>query len=150
MNEKKHLLDRRTAVDLLCFLAIIIFVAVFWGSKDTSTALDWDETALTLTMPDESVYTIAYDSILRLELVEEPDFGQCLSGEDGASCQYGLWRNDQLGAYVRYTYKTTTPVMQISTAEAAYWIAFDSSETTIAFLDAFAQLLESGGYLTQK
>jgi len=139
-------LSNRTKAELLCFLVIIIVGTVFFLNDGSEEYISWDDTQLTITMPDETAYTIPFGEITRVALVEEADFGVCLSGESVARMQYGIWRNDVLGEYVLFSSGKANTVMQISTSTEDYWIALENSDMTVSFTDAFVQMLLDSGY----
>lgn len=139
-------LSRRTKVDLLCFLVIIIVGTFFFMNEGSGDDLFWDETQLILTMPDEAVYTIPFSEITHVALVENADFGVCLTGEEAGNRRYGIWQNDLLGEYVLSAYEKTETVMHIATMDEDYWIALESNDTTAAFTDAFITMLKDAGY----
>ena len=139
-------LSNRTKAELLCFLVIIIVGTVFFLNDGSEEHISWDDTQLTITMPDESAYRIPFGEITRVALVEEADFGVCLTGESAARMRYGIWRNDVLGEYVLFSGGKTSTVMQISTSTEDYWIALDNRDMTVSFTDAFAQMLLDSGH----
>lgn len=138
--------SRRTKVDLLCFLVIIIVGTFFFMNDGSDNALFWDDTQLILTMPDGAVHTIPFAEIAEVELVKDAAFGQCLTGEETAKRRYGIWQNDLLGEYVLSAYGTTEIVMHIATEAEDYWIALENDDTTISFTDAFITMLTEAGY----
>lgn len=136
-------------VDLLCFVVIILGATFFALRDDSAEVLNWDNTELVLTLSEDMVYTIPYEEITNVTLVENPDFGVCLSGGNDKRCQYGVWRNEALGEYVLYAYPDASPVIQVSTAQEDYWFALEKSETTTAFYDGFLKMLTEAGYALQ-
>ena len=139
-------MSRRTKVDLICFAVIILAATVFFLKNGSEEALNWDDTQLQLTVSEDTTYSIPYDQITRVALVEDAQFGVCLSGEDTKKHQSGIWQNELLGSYVLYAYPGASPVIQISTAEEDYWIALDNSDMTTEFYEAFIILLTDAGY----
>ena len=133
-------------MDLLCFLVIILVATAFFMTNDATDQLAWDDQQLTLSLSETAVYTIAYDEITGVALVENVDFGTCLSGENSKRQVWGLWKNELLGEYVLYAYPGASPVIQISTDEEDFWIALDNADTTIAFYEAFLVMLTDAGY----
>lgn len=143
---KQAFLSKRTKVDLICFAVIILVATVFFLSNGSGDALNWDDTQLQLTVSEDMTYTIPYDQIIAVSLVEDGDFGVCLSGEDTNKHQRGLWQNEALGSYVLYAYPGASPVIHIATAQEDYWIALDNSDMTAEFYEAFVIMLTDAGY----
>lgn len=85
--------------------------------------------------------------IVRVELLEDADLGVCLSGGDTAECRYGVWKNDRAGEYVLYAYQSTSPVIQISTAEEDYWIALENGDIFV-YKRPYGQTGGMGRFLT--
>lgn len=139
-------LSRRTKIDLLCFLVIILVGTFFFMGDHSENSLSWDDTQLVLMLPDETAYTIPFAEITHVTLAEDVDFGSCLSGEDSSNRLYGIWENEALGEYVLSAYRKSTAVMQISTAREDYLIALEDDDTTAAFAEAFVKMLEDAGY----
>lgn len=139
-------MSRRTKVDLICFAVIILVATVFFLSNGSEENLNWDDQQLLLTVSEDTTYTISYDQIINISLVEDGKFGICLSGEDAKKHQKGIWQNEQLGSYVLYAYPGASPVIHIATTDEDYWIALDNTDTTIAFYEAFLIMLEEAGY----
>lgn len=134
-------------LNMFCAILIIVAATVFFLMGDSSSdALTWDDQALFLTLSENMSYTIPYADIVRVELLEDADFGVCLSGSDTAKSRYGIWENDRIGEYVLYARQSTSPVIQISTTRETYWIALENEDTTTAFYRAFADMLEGSGY----
>lgn len=145
-SRNRDTMSRRTKVDLICFAVIILVATAFFMTNDATDKLGWDDQQLTLSLSETTVYTIAYDEITDVMLVENVDFGTCLSGENGRRQICGVWKNDLMGEYVLCAYPNASPIIQISTNEEDYWIALDNSDTTIAFYEAFVIMLTDAGY----
>ena len=139
-------MSRRTKVDLICFAVIILVATVFFLNNGSEENLAWDDTQLILTVTEDMVCTIPYAEITRLALVENGNFGVCISGTEGKNSLRGMWENDTLGSYVLYAYPGASPVIHIATTDEDYWIALDNTDTTIAFYEAFLIMLEDAGY----
>lgn len=139
-------MSRRTKVDLICFAVIILVATVFFLRNGSEENLNWDDQQLLLTVSEDAIYTIPYDQIVGITLVEDGEFGVCLSGENTKRHQKGIWQNERLGSYVLYAYPGASPVIHIATTDEDYWIALDNRDTTIAFYEAFLIMLEDAGY----
>lgn len=137
---------RRMRVELICF-AIIIVVATAVSLSDGETdVLSWDETALTLSISQQLCCTVPYGQITQVALLNRPDFGECLSGEDTPRLRSGTWQSDELGRYAVYAYREVPVVICISTADGCYLFNLDQEETTEEFYSAFLEMLDDGGY----
>lgn len=139
-------MSRRTKADLICFAVIILVATVFFLRNGSEENLNWDDQQLLLTVSEDTTYTISYDQIINISLVEDGEFGICLSGENTKRHQKGIWQNERLGSYVLYAYPGASPVIHIATTDEDYWIALDNRDTTIAFYEAFLIMLEDAGY----
>lgn len=139
-------ISKRTKVDLICFAVIILVATVFFLNNGTEEDLAWDDTQLILTVSEDMVCTIPYAEITRISLVENGDFGMCISGTEERNKLRGIWENDTLGSYVLFAYPGASAVIHIAAAQEDYWIALDNRDTTLAFYDAFLIMLEDAGY----
>lgn len=144
--KKQSSMSRRTKADLICFAVIILVATVFFLNNGSEENLAWDDQQLLLTVSEDTTYTISYDQIINISLVEDGEFGICLSGENTKRHQKGIWQNERLGSYVLYAYPGASPVIHIATTDEDYWIALDNRDTTIAFYEAFLIMLEDAGY----
>lgn len=143
---KQSFFSRRTKVDLICFAVIILVATSFFLTNGSEEDLNWDDKQLLLTVSEDTIYTIPYDQIVAVSLVEDGDFGVCLSGEDTKKHQKGIWQNELLGSYVLYAYPGASPVIHIASTDEDYWIALDNKDTTVAFYEAFLIMLKDAGY----
>lgn len=135
-------ITKRDMLFSLVFLVILFVVSPLLTREESDKdLLVWQEGSLKITCPDETVYDIPYHQITGIQLVEEPDFGTCISGESSGNYRYGIWENDTLGKYVLCTFKSFHTVIQIDTADQIYWIGYDSSESTRLLYQGFLDTL---------
>ncbi len=129
------------AIALVFFAAVFLLFPVLRGRQTASQMLAWDDGVFTLTLPDGESHAIPYDTIQGLELIEDPDYGECGSGTSDRQFKYGLWRNDALGEYVLCNFRSFQRVMQVTTADGIYWIGYESEATTASIYESFSEEL---------
>lgn len=133
------------------FLPVIIIVIVGIVSLlrgGGQMGLDIGDDAMTVTSPDEFSFTVAFDEIGSMELVELTDPGTMLSGDENSGFSWGTWENEAWGQYSRCTCKKADQAILITTLDDAHMVfSFESDDTTASLLDALNDLLanrESG------
>lgn len=132
--------------NLLVLLVVFVVVTFLLPNGRQRNLFTWEETQLRITFPDETSRSISYDSLDAIVLVETPNFGVCLSGEDGGNYRYGLWKNDELGEYTLCAYRSFTRVIQLTTESETYWISYESEQTTEGLYRSIVQTLTQEGY----
>lgn len=137
---------RAMLINLVFLLVVFVVVTFVLPNGSQKNLFTWEETQLIITCPDESVYTVPYDSIIHIQLVTNADLGTCRSGDDTTNFRYGRWENEVLGEYVLCCYCSYSTVIQLTTASEDYWISYESAETTTALYDSIVETLTSEGY----
>lgn len=132
--------------NLLVLLVVFVVVTFLLPNGSQRNLFTWEETQLRITFPNETSQSIPYESIDAIVLVESPDFGVCLSGEDSTNYRYGLWESDELGKYTLCAYKSFTSVIQLTTEQDIYWISYESEQTTKELYRSIVQTLAQEGY----
>ena len=132
-REHNWLIEKRNLLFLIFLLpAIIIFSSLTDTPSATSDILLWKDDCMLLTFSDTEHYHVFYDQITHVTLVENPDFGTCISGNDERGIRYGLWKNSTLGTYVLFASQSFDLVIQLDAIDQCYWISIESPETTEA------------------
>lgn len=140
--------NRRMLLGNLVVLLIVFVVVTFLIPNGSQRNLfTWEQTQLRITFPDETSQIIPYDSITAIFLVDAPEMGTCLSGEDGSNYRYGLWKNEVLGEYTLCAYKSFSSVIQLTTKAGIYWISYESAQTTEGLYQSIVQTLTQEGYV---
>lgn len=130
-NEHNRQLEKRNLLFLfILLLAIAVFPLFSPHTKNGPEMLVWEEDRMILSFSENETYPVCYDQIINLSLVENPNFGTCISGRSDRTLRYGQWENDTLGTYILYASQSFTPVIQIETVDRIYWIGIESKETT--------------------
>jgi len=83
--------------------------------------------------------TLDYSDIESVELVESGVDGMRVSGFASSKLLFGIFTNDELGNYTRYTYTGKGPAIIISTSDGILVIADETSELTKALYDAISE-----------
>lgn len=107
-------------------LAVVIFVAAFFlfaPYRDANT-LDFtlEADSFTVTGPENFVFTLSYDRIERMELLELSDPGSAVSGGENRSIRWGEWENSVWGKYTLCAAKRTDTMILITTREGAFFV----------------------------
>lgn len=136
--------QRRKAkyTNLLILLAIMIVVTVVTLVRgETAVSFDWSDTRVQITDPGGTSFTVVYADVTSLELVEHPDYGNCISGKKTASWIYGAWENDVWGTYTLCASAGTDLCIVMQTQQGAVVISYESDEITSALFDSMRELI---------
>lgn len=121
------------------FLVIAVLASVLFADRSGEDLLSWKNGQFSVTLPDGSGYSVAFEDIESLRLVEQPDFGACVSGDSGKTLKYGIWENSSLGSYVLCAHQCFDVVIQVDTPDRIFWIGYESADTTRLLYDNFSQ-----------
>lgn len=140
-EEAKQHNKRNQIISTLFLLIALIAIPFFMADGSEGDLLAFENRTLQIHTPGNQSYCIPYNQILSMELIENPDFGVCLSGDNTKKLCYGVWENAALGEYVLCTYKSPDVVIQINTPNQVYWIGYESGETTRILYQSFLEHL---------
>lgn len=130
----------RNSLLFLLFLVVIAFGAQLLGW--TGVAPNFDEDALTVTGPQKFSFTVDYDSITALELVELDGYGDLISGDENRTYVWGVRENDAWGRYTLCVAKKTAEAVLITTQEGEKFVFnYQGSKTTQGISEMFVELL---------
>lgn len=83
----------------LIVLTVAIFVGLFFLQGDNRVMIDVQGGAVTVDGPQGSYFSVRYEDIDTLELIDCLDRGECVDGGTRRGYSYGLWRSAALGEY---------------------------------------------------
>ena len=124
--------------------AILIAVSVYFlFFTAAGSRLDFDETHFSLSFPDGSRYSVAYNEIVSLELLDAPDYGSAIDSRNEKGCTFGLWESTSLGLYTRCTLnKIPSAILLRDTDGSALVFNYQSDSNTRTVFQGFLELLE--------
>lgn len=130
------------------FVWIIAIVIVFSGLMRlmgrVSVTLDFGEDALTVAAGNEFDYTVSYNEVESLKLVEISEAGEIVSGDETRYSAWGERENDTWGSYTLcISQKVDTAILVTMQNDEKLIFNAEDRETTEAMLDFFVQLLEN-------
>lgn len=131
---------------IISFLLLILFLAAFtvfsWFLGGAGITLDFGEDALTVSGPKKFSFSVDYDRIADLDLVELSDTGTLISGGENRSYSWGTW---ETGAWDRYTLcaakKADTAILITTQEDELLVFSYQDDETTAAVFQMFTELL---------
>lgn len=137
-------MKRSTKNTLLLLLFLVAFTILSQLFGGTGVSPDFQEDALTVTGPEKYSFTVDYDRIAALELVELTDPGSPVSGEENRRYFWGVWENDAWGEYTVCAAKKIDAAILITTLDGER-LAFNytDDDTTSSILEMFTELLAS-------
>ena len=125
---------------LILFLAAFTLLASQFGGIGMN--VDFGEDSLTVTGPKKYSFTVDYDQIASLELVELTDAGTMISGGENRSYYWGSWENDTWGRYTLCAAKKTDTAILITMQNDALLVFnYQGDDTTVSISQMFTELL---------
>lgn len=129
---------------LILFLAAFTLLAPRFGGIGTN--VDFGADSLTVTGPKKFSFTVDYDQIASLELVELTDTGTMLSGGENRSYYWGSWENDAWGRYTLCAAKKADTAILVTTENNALLVFnYQGDDTTASMFQMFTELLAHRG-----
>ena len=131
----------RNCLVLLLFLVIatILMQKLGW----TGVVPNFDEDALTVTGPQKFSFTVDYDQIAALELVELDGYGDLISGGESRTYAWGVRENGAWGRYTLCVAQKTAETVLITTREGErFAFNYQDSQTTQDICEMFEELLD--------
>lgn len=124
-------------------IVVVLFYIVTQFTGQLSISLDFADTALTVTGPKEFSYTVEYDKIESLELVELTDTGTVLSGGESRRLAWGERENEAWGTYTLCISKKIDIAILVTTVDGEKLVLnYEKEKTTESMLDLFTQFME--------
>ena len=126
--------DKKTLIITLVLVGVLlvaITVMMFVGN----ICFELGEDSLEITTSYGGAMTLDYDDIDSIEYRDCAVEGYRLSGYGSARLLFGLFRNDELGDYVRYTYTGSDSAIIIKVDTEILVIAAEDADTTRAIYD---------------
>lgn len=128
------------------YLLLILFLAAFtlltWFLGGTGVTPDFGEDALRVSGPNKFSFTVDYDQIAALELVELTDAGTMLSGGENRSYYWGSWEHNAWGVYTLCAAKKADTAILITTRDDELLVFnYQDNDTTASIFQMFSELL---------
>ena len=142
MTEETQHSRQRKYTNMLIILAVMIVVSVFsYLHGEAAVQLNWNETQVQITTPDDNSFTILYNDICRTELIDHPNYGTCIQGDKTASWLYGIWENSTWGTYTLCAADGVDLCIVLHTETQVYVLSYESDETTSALYNSILTLI---------
>lgn len=127
--------------NLLLTVALLIGIFAFTGLRGEAMRVDFTRDALSVSGPDGASAEIPYRDMLRVELVDAPDYGACVDGGQNPDCWYGTWRNDLWDAYWLCVRPNVGCCVAIDTPDGVYAVNGASARATEALRDSLTAVM---------
>lgn len=133
---------RRTNFNSLFVLVIILVILLLtYLGQINAASFAWTGSGLTMTVADDTVYTVYYEDILSIDLVTSPDYGACLSGSDGFRQDYGTWENDLWGTYQLCVTSAAKEAIVLTLTDSIFVFNYESDKTTESLYEYLLELI---------
>ena len=133
---------------ILLTLVILALAFFFYGVFGRNTLLlSLDNSAVTLSGPESSSYSVPFSSIASMELREEFDPGEAVDGGLKNHIRYGSWQNEEFGDYQLFASDKIQAVIVLRTGDGELLVYnYESDKTTRSHYGSFAAFLTEHGY----
>lgn len=133
---------------ILLLIAVFIGVTVFHSTN--SVGLSFEEHTFSVAGPQDFKYSVAFQNIQSLAIVEEFDRGKMISGSTANKICAGKWESDSYGEY-QLCIATQTDVYIVLEPREGEILIFncESRDITEQIYAAFTEMLIEDGYLQQ-
>ena len=128
---------RNTFLTLL--IPILILLYIFFGGS-VGISLDFGEDALAISAEKQD-WSIPYEQIISLELVNAEDFGILLNGTEKRMLHYGTYENDPWGQYTLCIDPRIETCIVIETTSGFFVLNYENEESTKQLYIMFSELL---------
>lgn len=130
---------KNTIVLVLVLAVFLVLTSIFGG---TGMNVDFGDDSLTVTGPQKYSFTVDYDQIAKMELVELTDAGTMLSGGENRSYYWGTWENGAWGSYTLCAAKKPDTALCLTTTGGEHLVFnYQDDDTTASILQMFQELL---------
>lgn len=96
MKKLRNLFSGRDALFLVIIFAAAIIIGLVKPSKNVQTKFREDSVDI---LSAKYTMNIPYDMVSSIELVDIPESGEIIDGDDNISTRTGLWKNDTWGEH---------------------------------------------------
>ena len=145
---------RKSQLIFIACIVILIVVYLLITRNNTYMRYSFSE--------DDSVFQITYEGnessvepvvieigqIISVQLVQDMDVGEYVSGEDTKNVAFGIWESSELGEYFRCGEKEIDDYILVTSEDGIVAFNNESNETTAALYESFREIVEeyqSGG-----
>jgi len=98
IEEEMHHQANYQKKNMLWTLIILAAAFLFFSRGNSDLTINPDKEELGISTPAGEII-LPHDTITAYALVENPDYGECIDGEDDGQIYYGTWKNDAWGEY---------------------------------------------------
>ena len=130
---------KNTIFLVLVLVVFLVLTSIFGG---TGMNVDFGDDSLTVTGPQKYSFTVDYDRIAAMDLVELTDPGTMISGGENRSYRWGSWENEAWGSYTLCASKKIDTALRLTTTDGEHLVFnYQDEDTTASILEMFTQLL---------
>ena len=130
-NEIKVIKNKSLTIVITVIVLAIVCVLMFLGNIETVV----DDTQITVSSTFWSSTEIRLEDINSIEYREEGVDGTRINGIGSARLLVGVFKNDELGVYTRYTYNNGTPCIVLRTENRTVVIGSESAASVKELYD---------------
>lgn len=131
-------------IDIIIAVAIFIggiVYALFGGSGFVTN--DCGDTAVTVSVPNGYSYTVNYEDIQSIELIDMPELGECIDGGSEKKISYGVWKNELWGNYTACVSERFASCILITCKDGSHYIFTSEIESsTEPFYQSFVEFVQ--------
>ncbi|MBQ5810616.1 MAG: SdpI family protein, partial [Clostridia bacterium] len=124
-NKKKPL--KTVVISIITSLISVLIVVILLGGSITT---EFGETSFTIKASPYEDFTVDYDKIDSIELIEEKDSAKRILGYGSPALSMGLFQNERFSRHTRYTYNNVHCYVAVRSGDAVLVVNAKSVEQT--------------------
>ena len=136
MKREQKYWKRNNLWALLVIAAILIYSLL--SGPSLSVAAGASE--ITLTLHGGERVSVAYNSITKAELLENPEYGELIHGKDTRTGKSGTWEHPEWGTYTLCVYAASANAVRIEANEEIFVFNLASAADTQQLYDTILEL----------
>ena len=125
-------------------LVLVIFGIITFFRGSSSMYLDLEGNAITVTAPENFVYSVPFEDIADIELITGFESGTMITGSKNRKFLWGTWENETLGQFTLCASQKIDNAILVKEINGSILVFnYESSETTASLADMIPKLIES-------
>lgn len=131
---------KQSFIVLSLFIIVSLSYSLITG-KDGSMRFSLADSQISFSDANGGTVHIPFTDILSAELLNDPDFGEPVSGTTMQDIRVGVWNSSTLGTYTAYANIRIPNALLIRTADDIYIINYESEETTAGICENLQKVI---------
>lgn len=134
LEEEMHHQAKYQKKNMLWTVVILVAAFLLFSKGNSDLNINPGKEDIAITTPSAEL-VIAHDEIISYALVDGPNYGECLDGEQEGDVLYGTWKNEAWGEYQLAVESDLTRVVVLNRDEGTVVVNFISDDETGVLYD---------------